>query len=78
MRIRKYKCHQKIPWIRFAGNDISNYGPIFNTADSRKKIEFFTLFVLKIRPFLNTILYDENNISNCYLLLVDLVKKNIL
>ena len=28
--------------------------------------------------FLNTILYDENNISNCYLLLVDLVKKNIL
>ena len=28
--------------------------------------------------FLNTILYDENNISNCYLLLVDLVKKKFI
>jgi hypothetical protein len=37
VRIRKSKCHQKIPCLRFAGNDISNYGLIFNTADSRKK-----------------------------------------
>ena len=28
--------------------------------------------------FLNTILYDEKTRSNCYLLLVDLVKKHIL
>jgi hypothetical protein len=30
VRIRKFKCHQKIPWIRLAGNDISNYGLILN------------------------------------------------
>jgi hypothetical protein len=41
VRIRKSKCHQKIPCIQFAGNDISNYGLIFNTTDSRKKIGFF-------------------------------------
>ena len=34
----KYKCHQKIPWVQFAGNNISNYG--LNTADSIKKLEF--------------------------------------
>jgi hypothetical protein len=37
VRIRKSKYHQKIPSERFAGNDINNYGLIFNTADSRKK-----------------------------------------
>jgi hypothetical protein len=35
--IRKFKCHQKISSVRFAGNDMSNYGLILNTADSRKK-----------------------------------------
>jgi hypothetical protein len=40
VRIRKFKCHKKIPWVRFAGNDISNYGLILNTADSRKKLKF--------------------------------------
>jgi hypothetical protein len=44
VRIRQFKCHQKIPWVRFAGNDISNYGLILNTADSRKKINFFIIF----------------------------------
>jgi hypothetical protein len=58
VRIRKSQCHQKISCIRFAGNDISNYGLIFNTADSRQKQGFFinisvsslALFVLKMRP----------------------------
>jgi hypothetical protein len=31
VKVRKYKCHPKIPWIPwFAGNDISNYGLILN------------------------------------------------
>ena len=36
--IRKFKCHQKIPWVCFAGNDISNYGLIFNTYSAREQI----------------------------------------
>jgi hypothetical protein len=35
VRIRKFKCHQKIPWIRFAGNDISNYCLILNRNGAR-------------------------------------------
>jgi hypothetical protein len=38
---KKIQCHQKIPWIRFAGNDIGNYGLILNKADSRIKLKFF-------------------------------------
>ena len=41
LRIRKSKCHQRIPCIRFTGNDISNYCLIFNTTDPRIKIGFF-------------------------------------
>jgi hypothetical protein len=36
--IRKFKCRQKIPWVLFAGNDISNYGLIFNTHSARDQI----------------------------------------
>jgi hypothetical protein len=35
VRIRNFKCHQKIPWVRFAGNDISNYGLILITNCAR-------------------------------------------
>jgi hypothetical protein len=56
--IRKSKCHQKIPWVWFDGNDISNYGLILTTANFRKKIKIFTKilfrslapYVFKIRP----------------------------
>jgi hypothetical protein len=41
VRIRKSKYHQKIPCIRFAGNDISNYGLIFNTNSARAQNEIF-------------------------------------
>jgi hypothetical protein len=37
MRIRQFKCHQKIPWVQFAGNDISNYGLIFNKNGAKDK-----------------------------------------
>jgi hypothetical protein len=33
--IRKFECHQKIPWVRFAGNNISNYGLISNRNGAR-------------------------------------------
>jgi hypothetical protein len=46
VKIRQFKCHQKIPCIRFSGSDISNYGLIFNTADSRKNCFFYKYFVL--------------------------------
>jgi hypothetical protein len=36
--IRKFKCHQKIPWVLFAGTDISNYGLILNTHSARGQI----------------------------------------
>jgi hypothetical protein len=46
--IRKFKCHQKTPWVRFAGNDISNYGLILDTYGARdqnkilmKNFQFF-------------------------------------
>ena len=35
VRIRQFKCHQKIPWVRFAENDISNYGLISNRNGAR-------------------------------------------
>jgi hypothetical protein len=35
--IRKFKCHQKIYWVWFAGHDISNYGLILNTYGARDK-----------------------------------------
>jgi hypothetical protein len=55
--IRKFKCHQQIPRIWFAGNDISNYGLILNTYGARdqnkilvKNFKFFLKFaVVKIR-----------------------------
>jgi hypothetical protein len=36
--IRKFKCHQKISWVRFAGNNISNYGLILNRNGARNQI----------------------------------------
>ena len=49
VRIRQFKSHQKIPWVRFAGNDISNYGLILNRNGARnqkiilmKKFIFFS------------------------------------
>ena len=56
--IKKFKCHQKIPWVRFAGNDITNYGLILNRNGAReqkiilmKKFNFFLeSVVFKIRP----------------------------
>ena len=33
--VRKYKCHQKISLVRFAGNDICNYGLISNNDGAR-------------------------------------------
>ena len=51
MRIRKFKCHQKIPWVRFAGNDISNYGLILNRNGARdQKIIFMKNFILFLEP----------------------------
>jgi hypothetical protein len=41
VRIRKSKYHQKIPCIRFAETDISNYGLIFNTNSARDQNEIF-------------------------------------
>jgi hypothetical protein len=35
VRSKKYECQQKIPWVRFAGNDISNYGLISNRNGAR-------------------------------------------
>ena len=46
VRIRKFKCHQKIPWVRFAGNDISNYGLILNRNGARdQKIILMKKFI---------------------------------
>jgi hypothetical protein len=71
VRIRKYKCHQKIPWIRFAGIDISNYGIIYNKTDS-KIIVFYKYFVVisstvvfKNRPLLQ-ISFSENRIQKIF------------
>jgi hypothetical protein len=45
--IRKFKCHKKISWVWFVGNDIRKYGLILTTADSRKNYKFFIkIFVL--------------------------------
>jgi hypothetical protein len=41
VKIRKSKCHQKIPYIRFSGNNISNYGLIFKTNSAREQNEIF-------------------------------------
>jgi hypothetical protein len=41
VRIRNSNCHQNISCIRFAQNDISNYGLIFNITDSRKQNRVF-------------------------------------
>ena len=41
MKIRKSQCYQKIPCIRFAENDISNYGLIFKTNSAREQNEIF-------------------------------------
>ncbi len=41
VKIRKFKCHQKIPCLQFSGNDISNYGLIFNTKSAREQNEIF-------------------------------------
>jgi hypothetical protein len=41
VKSRKHLCHQKIPWIRFAGNNISNYGLILNTNSARDQNEIF-------------------------------------
>ena len=57
IKIRKYKCHQKIPLVLFYVIDISNYGLILNTEDFRKQFKYFkiimfwslALFVFKIR-----------------------------
>jgi hypothetical protein len=53
VRIRKFKCHQKIPWVRFAGNDISNYGLIFNKNGARDQniisIHSSPIFCLNLR-----------------------------
>jgi hypothetical protein len=56
--IRKFKCHQTIPWVQFAETDISNYGLILNRNGARdekiilmKKFNFFLeSAVFKIRP----------------------------
>ena len=58
VRIRKFNCHQNIPWVRFAENYISNYGliSIRNGARDQKIIlmKNFNFFlesaVFKIRP----------------------------
>jgi hypothetical protein len=58
VRIRKFKCHQNIPWVRFPGNDIRNYGLILNKNGARdqkiilmKKLNFLLeSAVFKIRP----------------------------
>ena len=52
VRIRKFNYHQKIPWVRFAGNDKSNFGLILNRNGARdqKIILMKNLAVLKIRP----------------------------
>jgi hypothetical protein len=52
VRIRKFKCQQTIPWIRFAENDISNYGLILNRNGARdQKIILMKKFnfLLRIR-----------------------------
>jgi hypothetical protein len=46
VRIRQFKCHQKIPWVRFVGNDISNYGLILN----RNGASFWSFFSINFCP----------------------------
>ena len=58
VEIRKFKCHQNIPWVRLAGTDISNYGLILNRNGARdqkiimmKKFNFILeSAVMIIRP----------------------------
>jgi hypothetical protein len=73
VEIRKFKCPQKFPCIRFSGNDTSNYGVIFNTNDAREQNEIFIenfIFVLesavlKMRPKL-LIWFPENRIQGVF------------
>jgi hypothetical protein len=64
--IRVYKWRQKIPWVQFAGNDISNYGLISNTHGARdqniifmKNSNFFLESVVE-RPCAKTPIYFGN------------------
>jgi hypothetical protein len=45
VKIRKFEGHQKIPWARFAGNDISNYGLISNRNGAKDQKITFNLFL---------------------------------
>ena len=49
VRIRKFNYHQKIPWVRFAGNDKSNFGLILNRNGARDQkiilMKNFNLFL---------------------------------
>jgi hypothetical protein len=57
--IRKFKCHQKILWVWFAGNNINNYGLILNTNGARDQNKilmknskcFLESAVIKIIPY---------------------------
>jgi hypothetical protein len=55
VRIRQFKCHQKIPLVRFAGNDFSNYGLILNRNARDQKI-----ILMKKFKFFSRIRCDHN------------------
>jgi hypothetical protein len=47
--IRKFKCHQKIPWAWFAGNHIGNQGLISNRNGARDKKTILIIIFSRIR-----------------------------
>jgi hypothetical protein len=69
VKVKKSKCHQKIPCIRFAGNDISNYGLIFNTDSAKAQNKIFiekTLFFSRIRCVENETIIANIGSSKSY------------
>jgi hypothetical protein len=71
--IRKFKCHQKIPWVWFAGKDINNYGLILNTNGARDQNKilmknskyFLESAVSKITPYF-LILFPANHTQGIF------------
>ena len=59
VRIRKSKCHQKFPCIRFSGNDISNYGLILHTNSAKEQNE---ILIEKLYFFLESVIFEPKKI----------------